>query len=208
MSEDRAEYHAGPPKPHAGPLNFQRSDIGAITTDCYRGLLQEATRVIPLCQDWEYLHRRVEELEEERDEARQWVRDLHSGMYVNCVYCGHRYGPKDEVPESMADILKAHVEQCPAHPMSALKKRVEELESVVLVERGRVAMWKAKSEEGWARAALLAGMVVRDIEKDAPALAINPTKAEEWFEEQREKQFRPGGIFRKPREEDTSGFPE
>lgn len=51
-----------------------------------------------------------------------WVNDLQSGMFINCVYCGHRYGPKDEVPASMADVLKAHVEQCPKHPMSALKE--------------------------------------------------------------------------------------
>ena len=56
----------------------------------------------------------------ERDEARRWVSDLQSGMYVNCVYCGHRYGPKETTPVSMADALKAHVSTCPKHPMSAL----------------------------------------------------------------------------------------
>jgi hypothetical protein len=60
-------------------------------------------------------------LREERDAARQWVRDLQSGMYVNCVYCGHRYGPGETTPVSMADALKAHVEACPQHPMSQLK---------------------------------------------------------------------------------------
>lgn len=69
----------------------------------------------------------VDALTAERDEARQWVRDLHSGMYVNCVYCGHRYGPKDEVPATMADALKDHIEQCPKHPMSALKRQNAEL---------------------------------------------------------------------------------
>jgi len=53
---------------------------------------------------------------------RQWVNDLQSGMYINCVYCGHRYGPKDEVPVSMADVLKQHIEVCPEHPMSKLKE--------------------------------------------------------------------------------------
>lgn len=53
---------------------------------------------------------------------RKWVADLQSGMYINCVYCGHRYGPADKVPSTMADALKAHVEQCPQHPMSELKK--------------------------------------------------------------------------------------
>lgn len=51
----------------------------------------------------------------------QWKDDLQAGMYINCVYCGHRYGPDDEVPATMADALKEHVEQCPEHPMSALK---------------------------------------------------------------------------------------
>jgi len=37
---------------------------------------------------------------------RRWVGDLQSGMYVNCVYCGHRYGPADEIPTSMADVLR------------------------------------------------------------------------------------------------------
>lgn len=56
----------------------------------------------------------------ERDEMKKWVDDLQSGMYINCVYCGHRYGPENSTPASMADILKAHIEQCPKHPMSAL----------------------------------------------------------------------------------------
>lgn len=57
------------------------------------------------------------------DNARlsKWVEDLQSGMYVNCVYCGHQYGPSKSMPVSMADVLKAHVENCPKHPMSQLK---------------------------------------------------------------------------------------
>jgi len=66
--------------------------------------------------------KRIEELE-------AWVNDLQSGMYINCVYCGHRYGPKESTPFSMADVLKEHIEQCPKHPMSALKQKVSELEA-------------------------------------------------------------------------------
>lgn len=68
---------------------------------------------------------------EERDEARRWVFDLQSGMYVNCVYCGHRYGPGETTPVSMADALKAHVEACPSQPMSALKAENARLAGVV-----------------------------------------------------------------------------
>ena len=58
---------------------------------------------------------------------RQWVKDLQSGMYINCVYCGHRYGPKNETPDSMADVLKAHIEQCPQHPLSAVTAELAEV---------------------------------------------------------------------------------
>jgi hypothetical protein len=60
---------------------------------------------------------------EEIARLKLWVADLQSGMYVNCVYCGHRYGPEKNVPISMAQILKEHIEKCPDHPMSHLKTR-------------------------------------------------------------------------------------
>jgi len=71
-------------------------------------------------------------------DLRKWVNDLQSGMYINCVYCGHRYGPKDEVPASMADVLKKHIEKCPKHPMSALHKEVSRLKSII--DAGRRGM--------------------------------------------------------------------
>jgi hypothetical protein len=61
----------------------------------------------------------------ENARLRAWVADLQSGMYVNCVYCGYRYGPKTTTPVSLADVLKEHVEKCPKHPMSALKHELE-----------------------------------------------------------------------------------
>jgi hypothetical protein len=63
--------------------------------------------------------------------AKKWIADLQSGMYVNCVYCGHRYGPEKDTPVSMAEILKQHVEQCPEHPMSKLKLRNGELTKIL-----------------------------------------------------------------------------
>lgn len=63
----------------------------------------------------------IEAQRQEIAQMQQWVNDLQSGMYVNCVYCGHRYGPESEVPVSMADALKEHIEKCPKHPMSLLK---------------------------------------------------------------------------------------
>ncbi|MDD5533677.1 MAG: hypothetical protein PHC52_12860 [Syntrophales bacterium] len=65
----------------------------------------------------------------ENERLRAWVSDLQSGMYINCVYCGHRYGPKENTPVSMAEVLKQHVEGCPKHPMSALKAENERLKA-------------------------------------------------------------------------------
>ena len=83
------------------------------------------------------LQKRVKQLED-------WVNDLQSGMYINCVYCGYRYGPRDKVPASMADVLKSHIEKCPDHPMSKLKARVDELEDDVERYRNN---WQAARRE-------------------------------------------------------------
>lgn len=69
-----------------------------------------------------------ESLLEEKERLEQWVKDLQSGMFVNCVYCGHRYGPSEETPVSQAELLTKHVEECPKHPMHVLKQRIRELE--------------------------------------------------------------------------------
>jgi DNA-directed RNA polymerase subunit RPC12/RpoP len=58
--------------------------------------------------------------EERAARRKQWVLDLQSGMFVNCVYCGHRYGPDPGTPVAMADVLKAHIATCPEHPMAHL----------------------------------------------------------------------------------------
>jgi hypothetical protein len=68
--------------------------------------------------------RLISELKIKVGRLEAWVGDLQSGMYVNCVYCGHRYGPGETTPVSMADALKAHVAACPAHPMAGLVKAV------------------------------------------------------------------------------------
>jgi len=75
---------------------------------------------------------RLAEVEAENMRLKQWVNDLHSGMYINCVYCGHRYGPKKDTPVAMADVLKEHIEHCPKHPMSKLKAERDRLKKLVL----------------------------------------------------------------------------
>lgn len=61
----------------------------------------------------------------------RWVNQLQSGMTINCVYCGHCYGPADTTPVTRAEILTAHLEVCLQHPMNALKRENEQLRAKV-----------------------------------------------------------------------------
>jgi hypothetical protein len=66
--------------------------------------------------------------ESARDELarlRQWVHDLQSGMYVNCVYCGYRYGPNGDTAVTMQDALYAHVRSCPKHPLAKAEANLD-----------------------------------------------------------------------------------
>lgn len=73
----------------------------------------------------------VDRLATENTKLQLWVADLQAGIYVNCVYCGHRYGPNafvssimdprsgDKVgKKTMAELLKEHIKVCPKHPLS------------------------------------------------------------------------------------------
>jgi hypothetical protein len=67
----------------------------------------------------------METPQQEITRLKLWIDQLQSGMYINCVYCGHCYGPKDKVPSSMADALKLHIAQCPQHPMHSILKTLK-----------------------------------------------------------------------------------
>lgn len=101
----------------------------------------------------------------EIDALKQWIADLQSGMYINCVYCGHRYGPADTTPASKSEMLKVHIMACPEHPMSELKAELSNINftlSQVFRQRDelqakltciRVAVNKQADDDGiWFRA--------------------------------------------------------
>ncbi len=70
--------------------------------------------------------RRVKTLEAEKQHLEKWVGDLQSGMYINCVYCGHQY-PKG-TPGVMQEILYEHIGKCPKHPLRKAEDRIKALE--------------------------------------------------------------------------------
>lgn len=67
------------------------------------------------------------EKDAEIERLREWVNDLQSGMYINCVYCGHRYGPSDEVASTMQQALYDHIAVCPEHPLSRANAEIARL---------------------------------------------------------------------------------
>lgn len=71
---------------------------------------------------------KIERLEADNKHLKKWVHDLQSGQYVNCVYCGHQYGPREDTPVSMADVLKEHISKCPEHPLSKMREAMGQLE--------------------------------------------------------------------------------
>ena len=70
---------------------------------------------------------------------RNWVNDLQSGLYINCVYCGFRYGPGESTPATLPEAgetlagaaLREHVEKCPDHPMSRLKSEIDQAVQII-----------------------------------------------------------------------------
>lgn len=71
---------------------------------------------------------RIYDLEKENERLIDWVNDLQSGMYLNCAYCGYRFGHNDDISTSMSEELKKHIEQCPKHPLFSTKKENERLQ--------------------------------------------------------------------------------
>ena len=78
-----------------------------------------------------------ETLADENERLKAWVSDLQSGTYINCVYCGHCYGPDTAVAASMADVLKEHVEHCPEHPLFAAMAQIALLKEDLAETRER-----------------------------------------------------------------------
>lgn len=64
---------------------------------------------------------------QETERLQRWVDDLQSGLWINCVYCGHRYGPGDTTAPTMREALYRHVAACEKHPLAQERKKSQEL---------------------------------------------------------------------------------
>ena len=74
----------------------------------------------------------------------KWIDDLQSGMYINCVYCGHQYGPSTEAP--MREVLEQHIASCPKHPLSKALAEVARLDHLHKLDHSLADQWQKKTE--------------------------------------------------------------
>lgn len=78
-----------------------------------------------------YLLEQIRDREQRIEQLERWIADLQSGMWINCVYCGLRYGPKESTPVTQAELLKAHIAVCPDHPAAEWKREVTRLNAAL-----------------------------------------------------------------------------
>ena len=77
---------------------------------------------------------KLEEAEEEIIRLQDWISDLQKGMYVNCIYCGHRYPPG--TPDVRDKVLYDHIKSCPKHPLyKEIQKNKKLLQRLDFVRR-------------------------------------------------------------------------
>lgn len=118
---------------------------------------------------------RIAVLEMENEKLERWVDDLQAGGWVNCVYCGKRYGARDEqlkVHETMREALEEHVESCPKHPLAKYKAELMKRDHIMNTIWATLAARKREAalynEAEWTGLAL-ALAIVKDLLDDEPS---------------------------------------
>jgi hypothetical protein len=88
----------------------------------------------------------IEELKLKVKRLEQWISDLQSGMHLNCVYCGHRYGPGVSV-----EVLHDHIQQCPHHPLTRVQhllvdamEQIDMLNQEIVILKEERDYWEQK----------------------------------------------------------------
>lgn len=114
----------------------------------------------------------VDELTQERDEARDWVRRMHRDAQVlTCVYCGHAYPPG--TPASGSDALTAHIRVCEKHPMRQCESKLARVREVLDVCIDSIAKTTIKwidpvSVDRWNTARAMLQAVREELDRGGP----------------------------------------
>lgn len=128
---------------------FLKNDMDALKAGGDKAIAERVLR-----EDAEMSAKRAEAAEVEVARLQRHVADLQSGMFINCVYCGHRYGPSEGTPAIMADVLKQHIAGCPKHPLFVVSNALRELvETKDMVDKyGKTPEYEKRRELAWSGA--------------------------------------------------------
>lgn len=69
----------------------------------------------------------IKKLKKDNERLQKWVKKYQPHFFAKCSLCGHPYWPVNDVPDNPTELLKDHIENCPEHPMSALKRKNEQI---------------------------------------------------------------------------------
>ena len=108
-------------------LDAEKARADAAEVRCLRA----EERIASLVTQVEAAEAREREAENERDEARDWVRRLHHGNVLTCVYCGHAYPPG--TPSANDEALRAHIAVCEKHPLRTAEAERDEARAALLL---------------------------------------------------------------------------
>ena len=75
-----------------------------------------------LGSELEWAFNKINFQEKEIKRLMKWIADLLSNRYVNCVYCGHRYGKTEDTLSSMSEVLYEHIKECEYHPLAEARE--------------------------------------------------------------------------------------
>jgi len=141
------------------------------------------------------------------EQLEQWIDDLQSGMYINCVYCGHRYGPNSgpstkKFNITMRKALEEHISSCPKHPLSAakdeiatLKEQVKELEVTLDLihdaDMRAIKMWQEAhpdKENMWPDQAMMVCWLMEELDGERTHNRILKESQADWFEQMENRE--------------------
>lgn len=110
---------------------FLRGEWSSLGGRACPACVYEGGRFVRLCK----VHEEFAAAQAEVERLQRWVDDLQSGMYINCVYCGHQYGPNSQAA-TMREALHTHVENCVHHPLWKARQHNSILEAHNVTLRG------------------------------------------------------------------------
>lgn len=99
-------------------------------------------------KDKKSYEKQISDLERQLAEAQEEIQRCHKLLWgVQCACCGEIIGKDKQSQDVSLEVLKAHIEICPEHPLSAVKAENTKLRKIFAMVR----RYSAEIAEEWFR---------------------------------------------------------